>query len=83
LDKSHLTNPGAWHTLANGLLALLPEVADHSRPLVAPALACPLVRDRLAFLQPKFTHPKLITSLKPEPPKNNTEIEDIIKYSRA
>jgi hypothetical protein len=52
LEKSHLTNPGAWHTLANGLLAFIPEVADQSRPLAAPALVCPLVRDRLAFLQP-------------------------------
>jgi hypothetical protein len=50
--KSHLTNPGAWHTLANGLLAFIPEVADQSRPLAALAFVCPLVQDRLAFLQP-------------------------------
>ena len=74
-EESHLTNAGAWHTLADGLLALFPEIADQPRPLAAPALARPLVRNRLAILQPKFTHPKLITSPKTQDAKKNTEIE--------
>jgi hypothetical protein len=49
-SRSYLTNARTWHALADGFLPLLPEVAHQPRPLAAPALTRPLVRNSPALL---------------------------------